>query len=430
MSDPILLEGRNLILSEGTGIATYAAVLASTLVSLGHRIDILYDTPATLTRNDAATNEIRIHDAAARPDRIGRILDHLHAHPFGISARPVGPSSALAELRFPGLSGFEEQQAGTRLFERAQAHLLRYGRPLTVQPVRRPRLFHATHPAPIRVPKCPNVYTIHDLVPLRLPHATLDSKRAFLATVQQIARTADLIITVSEHSRRDIVELLGVEPDRLVNTYQATRGLARRALSDAERERELAGFDLVPDGYFLFVGAIEPKKNVARLIDAYLASGADRPLVIVGRNGWGHDDVDRRLGFLRERSLAGSDRRSGPRVLRLPYLPTPIVTALLESASALLFPSLYEGFGLPVLEALELGTPVLASDAAALPEIVGDAGLLVPPTDVEAIAAAIRRLGAEGELRRELARRGPVAAERFSPARYRERIAAAYDRLL
>lgn len=439
---PILIEGRNLALREGTGIATYARTLSATLQTLGYDCDVLFDTAFPLSAKRADWNEIRLYDeggrGGSRSSVLGlaaRALDFAAATPFGVTAREVAQSDSVIDAGlFPGLTGFSQRQGVERLFQRADRHLLRYGRRLTVRPLRQPALFHATHPAPVRVEGCANVYTIHDLVPLRLPHATLDNKRTILKTLREIARSADRIVTVSEHSRQDIVRLLGADEARVVNTHQAV-SLPARLLERPREEafEEIAAFGLESDGYFLFLGAIEPKKNVARLIDAYLSSGSRRPLVIAGKLGWSYEPVVARIEMLAERNRRKPPRGRGAapqrEIVRLSYLPLHQVVSLLRGARALLFPSLYEGFGLPALEAMLLGTPVLASNVSSLPEIVGEAGLLVDPHDPLALARAIRRLDRDDDLCSAFRVRGPLQAARFSPALYAERLAALYASL-
>ncbi|MGH7109038.1 MAG: glycosyltransferase family 4 protein, partial [Stellaceae bacterium] len=177
----------------------------------------------------------------------------------------------------------------------------------------------------------------------------------------------------------------------------------------------------------LFYGALEPKKNLARLIEAYLASGVAVPLVVVLGGGW-HNETETRLLAAHSANAAGAE--SGrPRIRRLDYLGFSTLVTLIRGARAVVFPSLYEGFGLPVLEAMALGAPVLASREGALPEIAGDAALLVDPYDGEAIRRAITTIVADADLRAELSRRGRRRADEFSLARYRERMAALYAAL-
>jgi glycosyltransferase involved in cell wall biosynthesis len=158
-----------------------------------------------------------------------------------------------------------------------------------------------------------------------------------------------------------------------------------------------------------------------------MLSGAEMPLVITGAVGWGNEAEARTLKELQseEHTLPGGGRR----VHHFQYVGLPDLIALIRGARAVIFPSLYEGFGLPVLEAMLLGTPVVTSRTSSLPEIGGDAALYVDPYDVDDMAQVIRRVAADDGLRAELSRRGRVQAKLFSVARYRERVAALYEKL-
>jgi glycosyltransferase involved in cell wall biosynthesis len=250
-----------------------------------------------------------------------------------------------------------------------------------------------------------------------------------LRLLTRIAATADHIVTVSEHSRRDIIEMLGADEARVTNTYEAVEFPPEML----DRPGDIVAGDLMSryrleaKTYLLFFGAIEPKKNVKALIEAYRQSGVQAPLVIVGGRGWSNDAENRMLNAIEEEEavLAPEKRR----LRRLDYADRSALVSLIKGAQAVLFPSLFEGFGLPVLEGMMLGTPVVTSKTSSLPEIGGDAALYVDPHDVGDIARAIRTIAADADLRAELSRRGLEQAKLFSVARYRERVAALYERL-
>jgi glycosyltransferase involved in cell wall biosynthesis len=311
------------------------------------------------------------------------------------------------------------------LFDVANRHFRRTKRFLRVRVANPPQVMHWTYPLPILLEGARNIYTLHDLVPLRLPYTTLDNKRSYLRLIRGCLRWGDHICTVSEASRQDILSLFPVHPERVTNTYQ-TAGLPEQVRPGEDIGGWLARlFDLPHKGYFLFFGALEPKKNVGRMIQAYLASGVQSPLVIVGGRSWKAE------GELR--LLVGNDgkpTRSASRVRMLEYLPPAWLGTLVRGARAVLFASLYEGFGLPVLEAMQLGTPVLTSTTSSLPEVAGDAAILVDPYDPGAIAEAIRQLDDRPELRAQLAEAGLRQARRFEPERYAERLAALYGAVL
>jgi glycosyltransferase involved in cell wall biosynthesis len=263
---------------------------------------------------------------------------------------------------------------------------------------------------------------------------TLDNKRYFFRLIQQLVAKADHIVTVSEYSRRDIMALFKVPEQRITNTYQAVSlPAAAVARSNDEIADEITNlFELEPGGYYLFIGALEPKKNVSRLIDAYAASGSRRPLVVAGGAGWQNEADLERIADTRFYNYRVTETTISKfkRVRRIQYLPFPQIITLMRGARALLFPSLFEGFGLPVLEAMTLGTPVMTSNVTSLPEVAGDAALLVDPHDVSNMAAAIRRLDNDIDLLSHLSTLGQEQARLFSMENYVSRLAGVYRGVL
>jgi glycosyltransferase involved in cell wall biosynthesis len=283
---------------------------------------------------------------------------------------------------------------------------------------------------PLLLPGALNITTMHDLVPLRLPYTTLDNKRRYFRLHRLLGRQAAHIVTVSEASKRDIVGLLGMPPERVTNTWQAV-DIPRKftELPLPEAQAEVAGsFGLEPGRFWLYFGAIEPKKNVGRLIQAFLASGVDGPLVIAGKKAW-QSEQELRLMFddhIRSMVLEGHTLRTRRKIILLDYVPFRLLVGLIRSARAVLFPSLYEGFGLPALEAMLLGTPVITSDTASMPEVVGDAAITIDPYDIGALVQAIQAVDRDPELRARMAEAGPRRAALFSPERYAARLATLY----
>jgi glycosyltransferase involved in cell wall biosynthesis len=230
------------------------------------------------------------------------------------------------------------------------------------------------------------------------------------------------------------MDLFGVPEERITNTYQAVDIPAiyrDKAVSDVKIELE-GTFGLSYKKYFLFFGAIEPKKNVGRLIEAYLASGATDPLVIVGKKAWQSEEDLQLIGggdHVSQLLSKPNDKERRSSVLRFDYASLPLLISLIRGAKAVLFPSLYEGFGLPALEAMSLGTPVLASNTASMPEVVGEAALKVDPYDTRALVEGIRALDTDADLRARLAEAGPIQAEQFSPERYQARLSKLYSKV-
>lgn len=264
------------------------------------------------------------------------------------------------------------------------------------------------------------ITTIHDLIPLRLPYATLDSKKVFYNKLRDGLKDSAVTITVSENSKQDILTYYEVDPDKIIVTYQPI-ALKPLMATDDEVAFFLRRYGLNYQQYILFVGAIEPKKNVGRLLDAYASMDIDLPLVIVGKKGWLWEDELGKTSF-----LEGS-RKS---VKLLEYISTDALRYLYRGASCLVFPSLYEGFGLPPLEAMSFGCPVITSNVSCLPEVCGNAALYVDPYSVQDIKDKIEMLLGDAKLRTQLVQAGTVNAKAFSMENYVQRLYQAYAKAL
>lgn len=437
MKAKILVECHHLTSRAGTGLATYARNLARSAALAGHPTASLFGIPTPLPSGPAPLRQIHLFDTPPTTGWSPRkawleACNLVTADRNGVEAEIVMPDPIVVDpgtfLAEPSLA---EAHVVVELAQRARAHFRRYGRLL---PVRTDGvdLLHASHVIPLRLAGGPTLTTIHDIIPLRLPYSIRDDKPAFHTLIRSLLDQTDHIVTVSEHSRRDIVEFFNLPEDRITNTGQAVaiepEFLTR---TDDEIAFELeAVFGLPWKEYWLFAGAIEPKKNVRGLLDGYLASGSSRPLILAGGLGWQYGDDLRRIHDRRFKDLHLTDGkiRRERRVRHLKYVPRGHLLALMRGARGLIFPSFYEGFGLPVLEAMMLGTPVITSNTSSLPEIAGEAGLMVDPYDPGSIGAAIRRLEHDEGLRTELGWKGIAQAKKFSPARYAERLSALYAR--
>src|ERR1700686_541221 len=432
MSRRIYFDGLNLSLERGTGIATYTRMLTRVARDAGCEVGVVYSSPQRPAKN-LVMREISFFDSRdAAPVAFPKLVwdairDQLRC-PFGVAPSAVNLTGTVITDHFRDRMPLHDHLFVARnLFANARRYFAWSGRFIELNFDTAPDILHCTYQLPMRAKGARNVYTIHDLVPLRLPFATLDNKRQTYRLLRKIAAEADHIVTVSENSKRDIVRLLGVDEARVTNTYEAVEfppELVERP-EDLVAEELRAAYGLEPQEYLLFYGALEPKKNVGRLIDAYMLSGASIPLVITGAGGWGNRAE---AGMIEE--ARGKERAPGTRrIHHFEYVSLAALVSLIRGARAVLFPSLYEGFGLPVLEAMLLGTPVVTSRASSLPEIAGDAALYVDPYDVDDIAEAIKTITADAGLRSELIRRGRAQAALFSVARYRDRVAGLYERL-
>ncbi len=434
MGRRVYFDGLNLSLERGTGIATYARLLARIVRDLGHETGLVYGAPARPAKNPLL-REIAFFDSreaapVAFPKEVWDAVCDLLRTPLGVQPSAVTLTGTVITDQFKGRLPVHDHLFVTRnLFANARRYFAWTGRFTDLAFETAPDIFHCTYQLPLRVKEACNVYTIHDLVPLRLPFTTLDNKRQTYRLLRKIAEEADHIVTVSENSKRDIIQLLGVPEERVTNTYEAVEFPAElvERPDDLVAEQLSGSYRLERQGYLLFYGALEPKKNVGRLIDAFMLSAVDIPLVITGAVGWGNRAEAKLLEELQAAERGRAE--GGRRIHHFEYVSVPMLVTLIRGARAVLFPSLYEGFGLPVLEAMLLGTPVVTSRASSLPEIAGDAALYVDPYDIDDIARAIKTITADEGLRQELSRRGRVRAEQFSVARYRERVAALYERL-
>ncbi|KWO03971.1 glycosyltransferase family 4 protein [Burkholderia cepacia] len=422
----ILIDGLNLALEQGTGIKTYALNLAAAAKELGHSVQLLYGKNAS-TSSDPIVREVTFYDAAL-PRKGLQLLKPWQFTRDAVSGfYPVDiPNNSVVIKNAIETSGFGayKKYNAPRLFQRANDIFQAFSRFSRVHLPEKVNIAHWTYPMPLRVDGAANVYTIHDLVPLRLPYTTTDSKKRFYKLCRQIAATADHIITVSEASRRDIIDILGVDEKRVTNTYQAVQLNATDIPSDAESARLIEQiYHLPPGGYFLFFGAIEPKKNVKRLVDAFISSRVKAPLVIIGAKAW---LSDRELSTLEGLQKAG---RAPQNIIQLEYVPRNILYAFIKQAKAVCFPSIYEGFGLPIIEAMMFDTPVLTSNVSCMPEIAGDAALKVDPYAIHEISRALEQLDTSATLRDELVTKGRERASLFSVDRYQAELINLYKKI-
>jgi len=270
---------------------------------------------------------------------------------------------------------------------------------------------------------CPTVVTVHDVAFVRVP-GTYDPvyRRYMLWQVGHSAREADHLIAVTEHSKNDVVDLFDVDPARISVIYNGTDE-RYNANPDAGYLADTRSALQLPDRYLLHVGVVEARKNIETLLRASiepLRRGLVDSVVLVGRDGRGADSVRRITTVL------GIDRR----VRFLGYVAQDLMAGVYHLARLLVFPSLFEGFGMPILEAMACGTPVLASDTSSMPEVAGDAAMMFSPADVNALERLLIEVLSRPELHAELRRRGLARAARFTWDEAATRHAAVYRQVL
>ncbi|MBL8056712.1 MAG: glycosyltransferase family 4 protein [Anaerolineales bacterium] len=344
---------------ERAGLGRYAASLAQALLALG--------TPLTAFVNDPRESRLRppLSDLPRRTAGLPRKRWRLRAawSYFG------GP-----DLRrvFPGIS-----------------------------------LFHATeHLLPV-IPGAAGVFTLHDAAYLRFPEHHLLQNRLYLTLMMpRFLRRAERVICVSEFTRQDALRYYRLDPARVRVVLEGVEPRFQPLPDPAATEAVRARYHL-PARFILYVGTLEPRKNLGTLLDAYAALRAQFPevgLVIAGGKGWLYEAFFERL------------RASGlePQVTLTGYVPEDDLPALINCAEVFAYPSVFEGFGLPPLEAMACGVPVVCSHAASLPEVVAEAGVLLPPAEPRAWAEALGRILADPAWRAELAARGRARARTFT----------------
>jgi glycosyltransferase involved in cell wall biosynthesis len=315
------------------------------------------------------------------------MLDSPHSFRLYLRSRP--PAGA-----FPGA------ELGVMPFPRLWTHLR-----LSWEMVRRPPdvLFVPAHVLPLVHP-CASLVTVHDLGYLHFPEAHPLGQRWYLdLSTRWNTQAAAHVLADSEATKADLVARYATPPGKITVALPG-RDESLAPVDDPAAIQAVKARYGIAGSYFLYLGTLQPRKNLARLVAAFAALGPEATLVLAGRRGWLYE---RLFAQVRHLGLEG-------RVLFPGYVGEADKAALLSGALAFVFPSLHEGFGLPVLEAQACGCPVITSATSSLPEVAGDAALLVDPGEPAAIAAAMARVVADPALRGTLIERGFANVRRFS----------------
>ena len=264
-------------------------------------------------------------------------------------------------------------------------------------------LFVPAHVLPLIHPQR-SVVTVHDLGYLHYPEAHRPFDRWYLHwSTRRHVRAACHLIADSQATRDDLIRHYGAAPERVTVVTPGCDEIFR-PVTNAIRLAQVKKRYGIRGDYLLHVGTLQPRKNLERLLEAFARLDGELQLVLAGKRGWLYDRIFRRVEEL----------GLGDRVLFAGHVPQEDLPALMSGARLLAMPSLYEGFGLPVVEAMACGTPVVCSNASSLPEVAGHAALLVDPLDVEALAATMERVLGDDKLRAELIERGFERARKFS----------------
>ena len=284
-------------------------------------------------------------------------------------------------------------------------------------------LLHVTYTLPPALP-CRTVVTVHDISYLILPETFSPRDRLLLSLAVPLSmRRADRVLTVSEHARGDILKRYRLDPAKVVAIPNGLEARFRPE-RDAARIAAIRQHYRLPDAYLLAVGNLQPRKNLRRLIEAFAALRRDgritAKLVLVGKTLWRESEIFAAIqGYGLETEVIATG-----------YVPEDDLPAIYSAAAAFVYPSLYEGFGLPPLEAMACGTPVVTSNTSSLPEVVGDAALTVEPTATGDLARAIGRVLSDDTLRQDLITRGIARARLFSWERAATHTREVYETIL
>jgi glycosyltransferase involved in cell wall biosynthesis len=291
--------------------------------------------------------------------------------------------------------------------------------------VRRHRvdLLHSLHyTRPFKLP-CKSVVTFHDMTFFLFPRLHRRAKGLFFPlAIRYSAAAADAIIADSENTRQDAIRLLGVSPQRI---FSVPLGVGERfhRITDPTVLAQVRKKYNLPEHFILYVGLVEPRKNLSLLVKSYKNlgdQGISHPLVIVGRLGWMYQSV------LEEIENSGLQNR----VQFTGYIPIQDLPIVYNLADVFVYPSIYEGFGLPPLEAMACGTPVITTAVSSIPEHVGEAGILVPPDDIGAVSEAIKAVLSDKVLKKQLMKKGPKQASHFTWERTARETLQVYQKLL
>ncbi|AAW61225.1 glycosyltransferase family 4 protein [Gluconobacter oxydans] len=371
----IVIDTRNMAQSGGTGIATYARTLSNACEESGFSVGWLN---------------------AHRSDTRG----------MPGSFRRFGRSFKGRRRLLPAGSDYEVDD----LYRTAVSRYRTFSKVTILENDVPPDIMHWSCPLPLHWKGAANIVTIHDLIPLLHPTLAPTVYGNIKKFLQDCCDNATAVVTVSDAVRADILAHLGISADKVVNLSQAVSFDAELLMAAVTAE------PICPEGGFLYFGILERRKNLARLIRAHGQSGSQRPLTLIGRDGHGGDEI-----------RAERARHPEPeRVRIIPWASRESLVKAIQMSRAVVFPSLAEGFGLPIVEAMLLGTPVLTSRGHATEEVAGGAALLVDPLSTQALVRGLKDLGENDALIDRMKIEGARRAASFSVEAYGERLAAFY----
>jgi glycosyltransferase involved in cell wall biosynthesis len=434
----VLIDTFNTNVAQPRGIGTYARTLAQANHRIGNEVFLLTGDRVVYDQRLVAPSRETQPSFSQRDQPPWYIKNRLYSI-RGLAHR-VAPRTHVVKLRLAARSDLIDQALiaerlgyfdaimnSPDLFNNALSNFCKHRQPTLIDAPIHIDVAHFTWCLPIRIKNASKtIYTIHDIIPLRFPYLTLDDIPTYYDLVSWCCRTADIIVTVSEHTRNEIIHYLGVPANKVVNTFQSVELSLDSTGFDADKISSQVSslFGLHYGSYFVLVGPIEPRKNVARAIEARLTARTEFPLVICGpRTPFSSAE----LSLLDNPLLQDRNCKRAQRVIVLEYLPRHLLAMLMAGARAVLVPSITEGFGLPALEAMTLGTPVIASKSGALPEICGSAAIYIDAYETSALRNALDEVASlEPEDLTKLRAQAALQANRFSFQAYCSRLTRTY----
>jgi glycosyltransferase involved in cell wall biosynthesis len=409
----VLVDGYNIELQHGTGIKTYGLTLTAALKRLNANVFML-SSSRMRTTNIPLLDEVQFFDLSSRNFNRLSFNKEIIKKACGFSKTTTIHFSdkVIKDCSNVNYHDFEKIFTLPYCYKTANTLFQIANITTKIKIPEKINIWHSTSPLPIKIKEAKTITTIHDLIPLRLPYLTLDNKEFFYKCIKKSLKDSDVIISVSENTKKDILAFFDVNPEKIHVTYQPL--ISRQSIENDNVSLNLKKYGIKEQRYILFVGAIEPKKNLRRLLEAYILLNPEIPLVIVGKKGWLWEDT---IKFA---------ERFPRKIKLLEYVPREDLKSIYSGALFFVFPSLYEGFGLPPLEAMSLGCPVIASNIASLPEICGDAALYIDPFDISDIKNKMETLLENVKLRKTLSELGKERVKLFSMEKYTKKLYEAY----